>query len=248
VFDCQFGNYGFYLVGNFYSCNSNTTGTGSTLEIRGKHGFGKNNFDVEGLLIHDQPFNEILKGLLLETYFPNLKTITISRSNLSSISSNDLQYPKLLYFKVYTNKLTTIDGNLFENNPNLVYIDFDENQIQHVGYDLLTGLNDLKEIDFRNNPCINKRARNQTEIQELNRQLPLSCSSLVTDSTTTTARTTPMTTIHQSTTTAITTISTTPTYEFSCSVNCIDSNIMTKLNAREKRLAQIEIIHDSRMN
>jgi hypothetical protein len=121
--------------------------------------------------------------------------------------------------------LTNIEGNLFENNPKLVRISFLGNKIlQHVGHDLLTGLNDLKEVIFLDNLCISKLARNQTEIRNLNRQLPISCPSLTTGPPTTT-----------------------PTYELSCAVYCIDSDIMGKLNVREKKLAKIERLLDSRM-
>jgi hypothetical protein len=195
VFDCIFQNVVFSVGGDVYSCFLPTiTNTGSTLEIRGTHKVGKSNSDVEGFYINNQPLNEIPNGL--NNFFPNLNVFFVVNLNLSSISSNDLQYPELLYFRALNSKLENIDGNLFENNPKLVYIDFELNQIKNVGNDLLTGLNDLEEIDFRNNPCINKRAMNPTEIQELNRLLPISCPPLVT---TTTAKTTPTTTISTTT-------------------------------------------------
>jgi Leucine-rich repeat (LRR) protein len=163
VFDCYFSDVTFTNVGTVYTCDKPTIiNTGSSLEIRGTHKAGKSNSDVEGLIIGNQPLSEVPNGL--KNFFPNLKMFYVKNSNLSSISSSDLQYPELLYFRVYFNKLSKIEGNLFENNPKLIYIDFYFNQIKNVGYDLLTGLNDLELVDFRNNPCIDKLARNSTEI------------------------------------------------------------------------------------
>jgi hypothetical protein len=108
-----------------------------------------------------------------------------------TLSARVLQFPKLIFVYFGYNEITNIEKNLFENNPKLVQINFYDNNIKHVGYDLLKGLNDLEEVDFRVNPCVNKRARNQTEIQEMIRLLPITCPPLGTE---TTSRTTPSTT------------------------------------------------------
>jgi hypothetical protein len=202
-FDCQFRSHSFNYVGSFYTCFSTITGTGSTLlEIKGTHEAGKSDSDIEGLIFENQPLNDMPKGI--ENYFLNLKAIYIINSNLASISPSDLPFPKLVYFFPQSNKISSVDGNLFVNNPKLIRIGFNNNEIQHVGRDLLTGLKDLKYVDFRVNPCINKEANTPEEIQELNRQLPISCPPLVTDPPTTS-----------------TTISTTTEFNV-CSSGCAD--------------------------
>jgi hypothetical protein len=243
VIICDFKNVetGFFIpLGTFCTCNfPNITGTCMVSEVKGNHISAKNDSDVESVDIYRQPFKEIPKGI--ENFFPNLKVFQIRNTGLLSVSSRDLlPFPKLIYFDVWNNKISTINGNLFENNPKLICISFELNEVQNVEHDLLTGLNDLQVVSLRLNSCINEWARNQTEIQEFIRQLSISCPPLVTVPD-------PTTTLHQSTTPRTSTmISTTPIYEYSCSVNCIDSNIMAKLNAREKRIAQIERFLDIR--
>lgn len=58
-------------------------------------------------------------------------------------------------------------------------------QLQQVGNDLLTGLNDLVEIDFRQNPCIDVFANAPETIAALKRDLSVSCPPLMTTTTTT---------------------------------------------------------------
>lgn len=62
----------------------------------------------------------------------------------------------------------------------LRHVSISYSHLQHVGHDLLTGLDDLKFAMFRGHPCIDMDAATKEEIEELNRQLPISCNTLVT--------------------------------------------------------------------
>jgi hypothetical protein len=197
VIHCYFRIQDFVYLKNAYICDRATIiyGNGSVhdsvSEIAGTHIAGKKNKDVESLQIINGKLYKIPSGI--EKFFPNLRLLWLQGSNLSSLSSTDLQFPSLIAFRVSNSKLKTVDGNLFENNPNLNYIALDFNQIKNVGYNLLTGLKYLKEVNFRINPCISTLADlladTPEKIQELNIQLPISCPPLVTEPppTTTTA-------------------------------------------------------------
>jgi hypothetical protein len=223
VIDCYFSNYGFSdFPGSMYTCSRpNISGSGSVSEING-HSYGKSNYDVGGFYVSEQPLVEIPKGL--GNFFRNLKHFRIYKTNISSISSSDIQFPKLMYFYAQYNKIISVDGDLFENNPNLVQIDFTNNKIQHVGHDLLTGLNDLKLVNFFMNPCINKIAKTPEQIQELINLLPYNCPPLESGP--------PITS---------TTISTSTEYG-ECSSGCADRIDMVKdeIEAHEKRFIELE--------
>lgn len=44
------------------------------------------------------------------------------------------------------------DGDLFDYNPRLRHIDFDQNLLQHVGFNLMSNLHQLEMADFNRNP------------------------------------------------------------------------------------------------
>lgn len=95
--------------------------------------------------------------------------MTISTANLEP-------FPNLLRFLFYDNEITSIDGDLFQHNPLLRYVDFNVNQTQHVGNDLVKDLKDLEFLYFFSNPCVNSYAiNNQTAFMWLNDQLPVLC-------------------------------------------------------------------------
>jgi hypothetical protein len=160
-------------VGDLYVCHATVINDDSTLQIRGTHATGKSNADVEGLNYESQPLTEIPEEL--KNFYPNLKALIINHSNVSRVSAKNLQFPKLQLLSIYYNKLTSLDGNLFVNNPKLIFISLDGNQIKHVGHDLLTDLNNLNLVFLFNNPCVNQEAITHEAIQSINRQLPKIC-------------------------------------------------------------------------
>jgi Leucine-rich repeat (LRR) protein len=179
IFDCQFHfDIDWTFVGHVYTCEPKITHKISKLEVKGTHKEGKNNSHVEGLAIYAEPLVEIPEGI--ETFFPNLKGFVLFSTSISSISSDDLKFINLNFLQIYESRITTLEGNLFVNNRDLQFISFYSNQIEHVGHDLLTGLDNLKTVYFSNNPCINKDATTREAIEELNLQLPISCPPLPT--------------------------------------------------------------------
>lgn len=120
----------------------------------------------------------------IDSFFPNVRGIEWLSSNLTSISAADLeQFPELLLFSVEHNNLISIDGDLFQHNPLLRWINFSRNQIQHVGLNLFRDLNDLRELYFFNNPCASATARNREDVLSLIDELPILCPPLPTTTT-----------------------------------------------------------------
>lgn len=175
-FDCRFGIA--EIVGEmFYTCFPEVTNDGESnlLEtVESEHQPGKSNDDVECLAVLMQVLTFFPGNI--DGFFRNLKILEFFNTNLLSISSEDLEpFPSLFVFAASSNKLTSIDGNLFKHNPKLKFISLACNQIQEVGFDLLKDLKDLKEFLFKNNPCIDVNSYGRTEILNLNEKLKILC-------------------------------------------------------------------------
>lgn len=148
-------------------------------EVTGEHDGEFTNFDVESLYLRNQNLGHIPSGI--EKFFPNLRAIEWHNSNLLEISADDLKpFPELLLFSADTNKVESLDGDLFKNTPNIQSIDFRNNSISYVGDGILVNLNELKFAQFEGNPCVDYCARSFEEIIELNEILPSTCSSATT--------------------------------------------------------------------
>lgn len=145
------------------------------MAVLGTHSGGRNNADVESIWIESQ--NELtFVPSRLENFFPNLKVFYFYHTNLKSISSADLQpFSELLWLSVLQGSLISIDGDLFQFSEKIRGIDFNSNQIEHVGHNLATSLEELQYLGFLNNTCINQEAGNRTAILQLNAILPIGC-------------------------------------------------------------------------
>lgn len=112
----------------------------------------------------------------IDFYFPNLEILQWYNGSLSAITADDLApFPNIKHLYISGNKIVTLDADVLSNNLQLVDIYANNNLIDHVGKDLLRGLDGLKYVDFRNNPCIDVLATSTSQIEELNQQLPLNC-------------------------------------------------------------------------
>lgn len=113
----------------------------------------KDNFDFIYFSAFNKKFSTFPKGL--HKYFPDLRHFTMDNCALTSISSADLApWPKLYYFSVARNNIKTLDGDLFQNSPSLTIIKFEDNLIETVGINLLSGLPKLRKANFSRNRCI----------------------------------------------------------------------------------------------
>lgn len=149
-------------------------------KIEGIHRKPRTNANVTAFLIND-PRKKGLKTLStipngIEKFFPQIQIFWWVVGNISTIDSTTFKpWPHLIIINLDYNKLTTLDGNLFQHTRKLRRIYFTSNLLQHVGLDLLTGLTKLERLGFSRNPCINNWAKNPQEIQEINRQLRTNC-------------------------------------------------------------------------
>lgn len=188
-FWCHFTNAGLPAIRNLYACNALVYPSESTflVSVGGLHQKRDDveyytNDDVGCLLIRNQ--NLTFFPQEIDYFFKNLKIIVFSGVNLLSLSAQDLQpFPQLEHFGMNGYNLTSIDGDLFSFNKRLKSIDLDDNQIQHIGENLVTNLTLLQILRLSDNFCINKTATTRAEVLELAPQLSVLCPPLVVETT-----------------------------------------------------------------
>lgn len=205
VFDCTFVSSSWTIIGTRYTCRANVTNSlnSNVLEdVLGDHLVSRTNADVEVLDVNSQKLNYIPRNIA--SFFINLRGLQLFRTNLISISSDDLmQFPNLLSLMSWHNELFTLDGDLFEHTERLQFIRFFNNSITNVGYEFLDDLDDLQRVNFQSNFCIDFDADTPVRIQQLKLQLLLQCTPLSTTSL------------------ATTTLSTTEETSLECSPECL---------------------------
>lgn len=177
-FDCIFYESLWKNFGSPYACLATLTSSGGNFfltQVNGDHLEQNENADVEVLGVVDSTLlRQIPRDI--DKFFNNLIIMHWETKSLEFINANDLKpFPNLKVFAVFESKLVTIDGDLFQHTPHIQLIFFTYNRIEHVGHDLLTGLDKLSEVYFESNPCISASAQTKESIDELNAQLPLSC-------------------------------------------------------------------------
>lgn len=151
------------------------------IDVTGNHSSGRTNDDVTAFWIESghQHLNRIPKGI--EKNFPNLIGFVWSYGSLTTLKADDLKpFPNLVIFSVIYNKLASLDGDLFKHTPKLENINFDNNLLEHVGFGLLDGLNNLTDASFKRNPCIDMDTFLSATLQELKEELQEQCPPLAT--------------------------------------------------------------------
>lgn len=176
TFDCSYTIDDWVLLNDVYGCTVKDLKIGdgdSTLEsVSGAHIEGKGNDDVETLNIENSTFRTMPKEI--DYFFPNLKGLRIVRAGLRSIGTDDLKpFPNLKVLCLWSNELSNLDGNLFINNPNIEFINFGSNQIQHVGPYFFSPLKNLIAGYFEENTCTNHTK--QFDVESLKFEITVRC-------------------------------------------------------------------------
>lgn len=129
------------------------------------------------MTIEDQTVHYLPKRI--EFFFPNLKFLRITNSELKQIKKEDLRGLKeLVHVGFGNNKLQVIDGGLFEDNHKLQLIDFNHNKIKNVGEELLENLKELRDVNFGNNHCTSRSFYALEQFNEFKEILKSECPSI----------------------------------------------------------------------
>ena len=164
-----------------YICHPADTVSGldEITSIVGEHYEGKNNLDVKGIWFFENPMLTQIPGKLAD-FFPNLRTLALRKTGLSSIYSEHLRpFPNIIEFALVASpNLTYLDSSLFGRHPKLQLMDFRTNGLTNLGHNLFSSLTDLKSADFRFNICTNSETKTREELPALIEDLRVSCPSL----------------------------------------------------------------------
>lgn len=175
-FECVYSIEDWVILDKTYGCSVKNLkiedGDQTLVSVSKSHLKGKTSKDVETVNIENTTCHTLPRNI--EKSFPNLKGLRLAQAKLRTISSDDLKpFPALRVLCLWANELTTLDGNLLINNPNLEFVNFGSNAIQHVGPKFFSPLTKLIAAYFEENTCINNT--NQFAIEDLKFELAVKC-------------------------------------------------------------------------
>jgi len=174
----------FFHVGLSYECEVNNNPNITTEEsakisgVSGTHkGSRSNDDDVQSFHASWKTIQFFPKGL--DKFFINLKFISIHRSQLKEIHQSDLKgFPNLTYFYLSGNEIEVIEEGLFDFNPHLEAVGFDESKIIHIDPNVFDHLNKLRYFWFDDVPCLHQKINYSREkVQEAIKVIRCNCSS-----------------------------------------------------------------------
>lgn len=108
--------------------------------------------------------------------FKNVKVLVIAYTGLKAITQADLRpLKKLQNLYIDNNRLTSLDSDLFEHNPNIEYMNLASNQILTIGSSTFEPLKSLQALDFADNICYSKNAKGLENVELLKLDLKANC-------------------------------------------------------------------------
>lgn len=210
-----------------YGCNAvvaSFSNPSSIDHINGTHISTNTNNEVQFFVIDPYRHELFTIPKNIEKFFPNLVVFRWFNGHLSAISADDFKpFQKLASLSLTRNNLDTLDGNLFEYSEKLQVIDFSDNPLQHVGYDLFATLGWLERANFTLCDCIDYDALNREEVLQLNDMIPVKCPPLETTTYTTTSTKDPGSEC-----------------SFRCSLNQETSDLKRQVDDHEGRICDLE--------
>ena len=142
--------------------------------ISGTHVNGKSNYDVNVFYWPDRFVGFIPQNM--DAFFPNIESVKFYGTQLTSLSSKDLnQFPNLKSMYMNENNLTVLEADLFHGTPNLMIVYLSYSPFQKISQHLFDGLNQLKEAMFYDAGCLNFHARTPAQLEELQTMFITNC-------------------------------------------------------------------------
>ncbi|CAG9804839.1 unnamed protein product [Chironomus riparius] len=159
--NCDFKDEIYFGIPVQYSCivENSLNITNKCFEIKsiqGPHEDNKNISSVTGLSIIEKKIQYIPSNL--GEKFNNLIAIRIKGGKLKEIHKSDLkQFVKIKYLNLDRNDIKALEEGLFEFNPELILVWFENNNIKSIGETTFKNLNKLKDLDLNGNHCFSQR-------------------------------------------------------------------------------------------
>jgi len=166
--ECDYGfSVKYSVVGSIYQCtvdknlNILTEDSAVISGVNGSH-WSKSYDDVEGFYAVGQTIHFFPKDL--DKLFKNLKLIEFLSCQLKEIHQSDLKvFPNLVYLYLYGNAIEVIEEGLFDFNPNLELVGFEESEIVHIDPNVFDHLTKLRYFLFFAVRCVNQEVEDSRE-------------------------------------------------------------------------------------
>lgn len=185
TFNCTFGWRDFVYLSppSRYGCINPTItfdGSENLTDVNGVHESGKTHADVEMLTILNVTELTFFPRKI-EEFFSNLIAISVDQCDIRALNGDELEpFDKMTWIRLSHNlNLERIPGNLFSLNQLIETIFINQNNISHVGEDLLVNLPNLSHANFNFNKCINQAAVNVEQINYLINSLRNQCPDII---------------------------------------------------------------------
>jgi Leucine rich repeat len=166
----------YQIIGTICRCKVQNFNSTERVAITGVHTI--NNFhnisDIKLLLIDEQ----IMKFLPsnLHNFFPNLSALIIDSTQLTSIARIDLEnFEHLQLLFIGNNKIDELNGDLFHGNPHVEWITYINNFTKRISADIFDALPNVHFVSFLRNSCVNYKAANVAEIENLKAIISRQC-------------------------------------------------------------------------
>lgn len=172
--ECKFDYQPTFWHKSEYTCIAQSFETSKTnrtiTEIRGTHKNGKTNDNVESLFVVDAncPYLPLNVG----SYFKNLKTMIVMKSQVKYLTNEDLKsLSNLEVFDISYNPITRLERGFFDGRQTLKKISFYYCDLKLVDATALDALVNLHEAHFQYNRCIDYRGSAKHLVRILKRHL-----------------------------------------------------------------------------
>lgn len=105
-----------------------------------------------------------------------MKVLSLSNLGIYRISSPDIaQFPSLQVLILFNNQLDQLDGDLFNENPLIEYINLSSNQIRHLGPNIFNSVRNLRVLRMLHNICIDEYADDSAKVAAFRWRASFSC-------------------------------------------------------------------------
>ncbi|KAL7014518.1 hypothetical protein ACKWTF_015981 [Chironomus riparius] len=179
--ECNCGDQNYHAVGSKYYCaviSDFIIDSQNQVQIetlKNSHISGKSDDDDIYFHISTKSIQYFPRGL--EKFYKNLKGIVIWHTQVKEIHLEDLkEYPKLTFLNLSGNKIEIIQDDLFDFNPDLEVIVFENMKLIHIGATTFDSLTKLSTFYLSGNPCTNESSlKDRTATLKVISSLKSSC-------------------------------------------------------------------------
>lgn len=176
-FGCVYGKFTYFNYERPYACNIkkiNCQAQANALKI--KHLAGKSDRDLTVVQYQgDRSCKRIPRGF--QNLMSNLEALYFKGCGIKTVSKADLSpLPKLILLHLGDNKISYLEGNLFQANLKLKYVVFEKNELSFVSPSLFDNFVSITLASFYGNPCVRSKSETVSSLEYIRRSLITDCS------------------------------------------------------------------------